>query len=134
MFTFIKNKIGNLFGLTKEAIIEKLIKGYLGDYIKRLAGYQALTGFLLTSLQVAVILITDPTAAGIISIFIKSLSDISAGMATPEDVTLWATTLQTLFGLINKAIKKAKKVPQVPYELIERPKVPEIVRNEPRGN
>ena len=89
---------------------------------------------MLTSLQVAVILITDPTAAGIISIFIKSLSDISAGMATPEDVTLWATTLQTLFGLINKAIKKAKKVPQVPYELIERPKVPEIVRNEPRGN
>lgn len=109
-----------MFSWVKEQVFEIFIKGYLSNFLKRQKGYVLLISTILGLLQVAVQIVTSPEALHIMTMIISVFGDVAPIKLTPEEVVGASTAIMGLWALINKIIKKAKGLPQVPTMIIEK--------------
>lgn len=104
----------------KDLILDKFLKSYLGDLIKRLDGYKFFLGLTLSILQIA-----NQMAGGKVP-FLETVVEVINGTGTveavlqPDDIGILATSLWAIYGLIMKAVKLYKGVPQVPMLIIKK--------------
>ncbi len=101
----------------KNLVIEKFLKSYLTDFVKRLEGYKTLTGGLLTVFQIAVQLVTNDSASGVLQILIDSFSGVATASASGEQVSIFSSSLLAIYGAGMKIYKAYKNEPQVPFEM-----------------
>jgi len=104
----------------KNYFLDIIVVRYLSDFLKRLDGYKTLLGFVLTVVQVLAEMLTSPESMGVFAVLIKVLSNVAQGQLDASDVTIVATSLLTLWGVIKKVYKNRKGIPQVPTIVIDK--------------
>lgn len=115
-----------LTGLFQKQLIETFLKGYVADFIKRQKGYVFFISVLLALIQIAIGLITSPDALYYLSILVSIFADVAPIQLSPQEVAEAGTAILAIWGLINKFLKKAKGLEQVPTILIEKKALKEL--------
>ena len=104
----------------KEWFLKVFLVTYLKDFLNRLRGYRTFLGFILTMMQVASQLALSPEATSILGVLIKAFSDVATGQLDPQDLTIVATSLYSLYGVVMKIFKKITDRPQIPTIITEK--------------
>ena len=112
----------------KKQVFEIFIKGYLADFVKRQKGYVFLISVILALIQVAIGIITSPDALYVLSMIASIFGDVAPFKLTPQDVAEASTAILAIWGLVNKFLKMAKGLPQVPTIIIEK----EVLKESPK--
>jgi hypothetical protein len=107
----------------KETIIEKLVKGYLKGFVERQKGYVFLISGIFAVVQIAANIVTSPEVLSVLNIVLSTFADVAPLQLTPQEVTAATTMIVGLLGLINKLVKKAKGLDQVPTIVIEKKEI-----------
>ena len=110
----------------KTSIIERFLKGYVVDYLKRQKGFVMFGGIIYTLIQVAAAMAVDPQAVSVIGTILNAFKDTFTGVLQPNEITIVATSLVALYGAFAKALKAAKGLPQVPTIVVDKEVVKEV--------
>lgn len=98
----------------KKIIVDKFVKDYLGDLLKRLDGYKFFLGLTLSLLQLGAKIYGKDIP------FLATIMETMSGTAgvesilQPDDIGLLASSLLAVYGLLMKGVKLYKGIPQVP--------------------
>ena len=105
----------------KALVIDKFVKSYLKGFFDRIKGYTFFSSLLLTVVQVsAVIFANNESVLNVLNIIISAFGDVATGLAQPNEITMVATSIMAIIGLIAKAIKAYQGKPQVPTIVVKK--------------
>ena len=102
-------------------LVDRFLKTYLKGFFDRIKGYTFFTSLILTLLQVgAVLFAQNDSVLNVLNIILKAFGDVATGVAQPNEITMVATSITAIWGLILKLIKSYKGEPQVPTIVIKK--------------